>query len=147
MRSSPSSPTARPSAWSAAMKKEQHSQAEAADRLRRARAETRDMLTNSGAVGLEDFYAHMPSHRDIFAPTRETWPAVSVNARLSPIVMGIDENGDEEKIRASIWLDHHQAVEQLTWMPGGGNADPRSAGRRGRVHRPARDHDFQPIPA
>ena len=54
----------------------------------------------------------MPQHRFIFAPTRELWPASSVNARLPPMV----ENG--EKISASTWLDRHQPVEQLTWSPG-----------------------------
>ncbi|MER8570635.1 hypothetical protein NKH19_00730 [Mesorhizobium sp. M1338] len=63
-------------------------------------------------VRLEDFFAYMPQHRFIFAPTRELWPASSVNSRLPPMM----ENG--EKLSASAWLDRHQPVEQLTWFPG-----------------------------
>jgi hypothetical protein len=36
-------------------------------------------------VSLEDFYAHMPSHRYLFVPTRDLWPANSVNALIPPI--------------------------------------------------------------
>ena len=46
-------------------------------------------------VSLDDFYAYLPQHQYIFAPTRDLWPAASVNARLSPV-----------------------AVEQMTWAPG-----------------------------
>jgi hypothetical protein len=33
-------------------------------------------------VSLDDFRAHMPDHRYIFVPTRDLWPATSVDARL-----------------------------------------------------------------
>ena len=33
------------------------------------------------AVTLDDFFAYMPTHSYIYAPTREMWPASSVNAR------------------------------------------------------------------
>jgi hypothetical protein len=36
---------------------------------------------------LEDFHAYMPNHAYIFVPTREMWPAKSVNARIAPISM------------------------------------------------------------
>ena len=39
-------------------------------------------------VKLEDFYAYMPMHNYIFAPSREPWPASSVNARIPPVVIG-----------------------------------------------------------
>ncbi len=39
-------------------------------------------------VKLEDFYAYMPMHNYIFAPSREPWPAASVNARIPPVVIG-----------------------------------------------------------
>jgi hypothetical protein len=55
-----------------------------------------------------DFYAHMPTHRYIFAPCRQLWPARSVNARLGSI----------EGIAASAWLDQNRHVEQMTWAPG-----------------------------
>src|SRR5438093_8434442 len=48
-------------------------------------------------ISFVDFYAHMPTHRYIFAPCRQLWPARSVNARL----------GFVEGILASDWLDQH----------------------------------------
>src|SRR4051812_49084189 len=36
-------------------------------------------------VSLDDFYAYMPLHNYIFAPTSAHWPASSVNARIAPI--------------------------------------------------------------
>ena len=64
-------------------------------------------------VRLEDFYAYMPQHAYIFAPSRELWPAVSVNARVPPIPR---PNG--KPISAATWLDANAAVEQMTWSPG-----------------------------
>ena len=37
-------------------------------------------------VSLDDFLAYMPQHGYIFVPSREIWPASSVNARLPPVV-------------------------------------------------------------
>jgi hypothetical protein len=59
-------------------------------------------------VRLEDFVAYMPMHKYLFIPTRELWPAASVDARLPPI----------NNIRASAWLDQNKPVEQMTWAPG-----------------------------
>jgi putative DNA primase/helicase len=36
-------------------------------------------------VALADFHAYMPMHNYIYVPTREPWPASSVNARIPPI--------------------------------------------------------------
>jgi hypothetical protein len=36
-------------------------------------------------VTLDDFHAYMPSHSYIYTPTRELWPAGSVNARIPPV--------------------------------------------------------------
>jgi hypothetical protein len=69
-------------------------------------------------VSLEDFYAYMPMHNYIYTPCREMWPGTSVNARIPPVQIGIDENGNPVKIRASTWLDQNQPVEQMTWAPG-----------------------------
>ncbi|QIG49452.1 hypothetical protein G5V57_18055 [Nordella sp. HKS 07] len=66
-----------------------------------------------GALRLEDFYAYMPQHRYLFAPTRDLWPGSSVNARIPPVNIGGDK-----PIPATAWLDQHQPVEQLTWFPG-----------------------------
>ena len=35
-------------------------------------------LTVQQAVALEDFFAYLPQHTYIFTPTREMWPASSV---------------------------------------------------------------------
>ena len=77
------------------------------------------------AVSLDDFRAYMPMHCYIYAPTREMWPAVSVNARIPPLPLldhagepVLDENGDPQRIAASRWLDRHKPVEQMTWAPG-----------------------------
>jgi hypothetical protein len=68
--------------------------------------------SDCGAVSLDDFYAYMPMHSYIFAPTREMWPGASVNARIPPIGAG------EAKLSASAWLDRNNSVEQMTWAPG-----------------------------
>ena len=36
-------------------------------------------------VSLDDFNAYMPAHSYIFTPSREMWPAATVNARISPV--------------------------------------------------------------
>ena len=66
----------------------------------------------SVGVVLEDFYAYMPQRGFIFVPTRELWPAASVDARVRHV-----RDGDEA-LAASVWLSRHQAVEQMTWAPG-----------------------------
>ena len=71
-----------------------------------------DSHRNDG-VSLDDFYAYMPMHCYIFAPSREMWPASSVNARIAPI-----PGPDNKSVPASTWLDQHKAVEQMTWAPG-----------------------------
>ena len=43
-------------------------------------------------VSLADFFAYMPMHSYIFAPTNEMWPATSVNARLPPMPIPGAEN-------------------------------------------------------
>ena len=67
---------------------------------------------SGSGVTLEDFWAHMPSHSYIFAPTREFWPAASVNSRVPSVEV------DGERVKAAAWLDRNQAVEQMTWAPG-----------------------------
>src|SRR5262245_40711414 len=66
-----------------------------------------------GGCRLEDFVAYMPTHNYIFKPTRELWPAPSVNARVPPV-----DDGTGNSIPASKWLAKHRAVEQMTWAPG-----------------------------
>ena len=57
-----------------------------------------------GFICRDDFVAYMPQHTYIFIPTREPWPAASVNARLGK--------------KTNKWLDQHKPVEQMTWAPG-----------------------------
>lgn len=58
-----------------------------------------------GAASATDFYAYLPQHAYIYVPTRELWPAASVNARI-------------DMPKATEWLDRNRAVEQMTWAPG-----------------------------
>lgn len=67
-----------------------------------------------GGISLDDFHAHMPDHRYIFAPTRDMWPASSVNSRV-PWIM---EEGRDKATKPSDYLDRERAVEQMTWAPG-----------------------------
>jgi Family of unknown function (DUF5906) len=69
-------------------------------------------------VKIKDFYGYMPMHNYIFTPSREVWPAESVNACIPPIVIGVDDEGKEITIKASAWLDKNQRVEMMTWAPG-----------------------------
>jgi hypothetical protein len=80
-------------------------------RGRRGKAAPSDSATLS--VSLADFHAYMPAHSYLFAPTRELWPAASVNARIPPI-----PKADGKPMRATEWLDQNAAVEQMTWAPG-----------------------------
>ena len=81
--------------------------------------------TDPGALQLDDFYAYMPKHLYIFAPTGDMWPATSVNTRLPSVPMlkkdGTpvkDAKGKPRRRRPSVWLDKYRPVEQMTWAPG-----------------------------
>ncbi len=67
-------------------------------------------------VTVNDFYAYMPAHNYIFAPSCEMWPASSLNSRIPPISV-CDSDGKQKTISASTWLDQKRAVEQMTWAP------------------------------
>ena len=69
-------------------------------------------------VSMTDFYAHMPMHNYVFAPSRDMWPTESINSRFPPVVVGIDEEGEPIKISPAKWLDQNRAIEQMTWAPG-----------------------------
>jgi hypothetical protein len=69
----------------------------------------RQMRCEHEGVSINDFYAVMPKHFYIYVPTREPWPASSVNARVPP---------PAKNLSASAWLDQHRPVEQMTWAPG-----------------------------
>jgi len=63
--------------------------------------------TPEQAFTFTDFYAYSPDHKFLCIPTRELWPASSVNARLPKI----------EKMHPADWLDRNRAVDQMTWTP------------------------------
>jgi hypothetical protein len=73
-------------------------------------------LDTAEGVSIDDFHSYMVMHSYIFAPTRELWPASSINGRISPIP--VDEKGKPKMISASAWLDQNRPVEQMTWAPG-----------------------------
>jgi hypothetical protein len=82
-------------------------------------------LAEGRGVRLEDFYAFMPGHNYIFAPSRESWPATSVNSRIPPVPLVdgdgepvLDDDGEQVRLPANKWLDQHRPVEQMTWAPG-----------------------------
>lgn len=76
-----------------------------------------------------DFIGYLPMHNYIYIPTGQHWPAASVNSCLPPVPM-VDARGEpimksgkhnkmQKTQKASDWLDQNQAVEQMTWIPGG----------------------------
>lgn len=67
--------------------------------------------TDATEVNLTDFFAYMPTHQYIYAPTRDLWPAASVDGRMA----GPTVNG--KKIPPSRWLDQNRPVEQMVWDP------------------------------
>jgi hypothetical protein len=91
---------------------------------RRSRRASGDRTTNGKGVELSDFYAYMPMHNYIYAPSREPWPGASVNARVPPVPLVrngmpvLDDDGEQVMQNASIWLDQNKPVEQMTWAPG-----------------------------
>lgn len=75
-------------------------------------------LPAEAGVALDDFSAYLPQHNYIFTPTREPWPAASVNSQLPPMPDGTDDKGKEKFLPASVWLDRNQPVHQMSWAPG-----------------------------
>jgi len=76
-------------------------------------------------VTINDFRAYAPTHSYIFEPSREMWPASSVNSRLDPVPICdtsgnpiVDDKGKPKTVAASTWLDQNRSVEQMTWVPG-----------------------------
>ena len=63
-------------------------------------------------ITVSDFWAYLPMHSYIFAPTGEMWPGASVNSR----VPAVQANG--KALKPAQWLDSERAVEQMTWAPG-----------------------------
>jgi hypothetical protein len=77
------------------------------------------------AISLDDFYAYMPMHNYIYAPSREMWPGASINNRIPPSPLldasgapKLNKKGEPVFIAASTWIDQNRPVEQMTWAPG-----------------------------
>ncbi len=64
------------------------------------------------AIELSDFWAYLPAHQYMFTPTRELWPAASVNGQLKWPV----QNGNA--VAPSRWLDESRPIVQIAWHPG-----------------------------
>lgn len=88
---------------------------------------------DAGVVMPGDFYAYMPEHKYIFVPSRELWPASSVNARCEqpthadggPVTKPVKRKtkGGAEvwadvQVSATEWADKNQPIDQMTWAPG-----------------------------
>jgi hypothetical protein len=60
-----------------------------ADHIARLRSQLANLRAryDHGAVSIDDFFAYMPMHTYIFTPSRELWPASSVNARIPPVAV------------------------------------------------------------
>ena len=67
-------------------------------------------------ITVEDFWALAPMNSFIFVPTRDLWPAASVDARLPPMVVVVDD--EPKRIKPHVWLSSRRSVEQMTWVPG-----------------------------
>jgi Family of unknown function (DUF5906) len=71
-----------------------------------------DNRNDDDGVRLENFYSYVPMHQYIFVPTRELWPALSVDQTVPPVDVGM-----EKPMRPSAWLDTNRAAVQMTWAP------------------------------
>ena len=70
------------------------------------------------AICLADFYAVPWTHQFMFMPTRELWPAQSVDSILPPIPLPQKRNGNYVTLKPSAWLKQFRRIEQLSWVPG-----------------------------
>jgi hypothetical protein len=79
----------------------------------------------AAAVTIEDFWGYLPGNNFLYVPTREPWPAASVNAKLPPQLLfdedGLpvldEESGEQVKLPANHWLARKRSVEQMIWTP------------------------------
>jgi len=69
-----------------------------------------------GKRKITDFVAFLPARKFIFEPTRDLWPAPSVDSQISPVNIGTKD--EPKKIKASRWIEQNRHVEQMTWAPG-----------------------------
>ena len=70
-------------------------------------------------LGLDDFVAHLATHKYLYRPTGDLWLQAGVNAAVDPVLTGrIEKNGNPTYQHASDWLDEHEPVHQTVWSPG-----------------------------
>jgi RepB DNA-primase from phage plasmid/Primase C terminal 2 (PriCT-2) len=77
----------------------------------------REAKANEAGIKIDDFLAYMPMGNFIFRPTREMWPATSVDARVPPVFI-TNADGEEKMIAPSYWLRKNAPVDQMIWAPG-----------------------------
>ena len=80
----------------------------------------------------DDFHAFLPLHQYIYKHTGELWLIGGINTTLDKVVIGqkakkqtkkqIEANEPPEMvditIPASLWLDRHRPITQMSWAPG-----------------------------
>ena len=65
--------------------------------------EVTEPRAEGSGVTIDDFVAYMPGHVYIFTPSREVWPASSVNARLKPMPV-LTKDGNLNLVNAQDYL-------------------------------------------
>ena len=116
-----------------ARKNRELSEALAEERAKTGTTNGHDKSANASKILTADFFAYMPEHRYIFVPSRDLWPASSVNARCeppthadgAPVTKPVKRTGKhgadvlvDVPMSATEWLDEHQPIDQMTWAPG-----------------------------
>jgi putative DNA primase/helicase len=65
----------------------------------------KEVFALPASAATEDFHAYLPMQKTyIFVPTRDLWPASSVDSQIPPV----------EMMKASAWLAKYRAVHQMT---------------------------------
>src|SRR5262245_62871113 len=71
-----------------------------------------------------DFWHHRPSGQFVFEPTRDLWPASSVDAAIDPFpvvkngVPVLKSNGEPKTIAASRVIAKQRPVQNMVWAAG-----------------------------
>jgi len=76
-------------------------------------------------ASIDDFEAYLPSHHYVFMPTREMWPAASIDDILPTVPLFnadgtavVNAKKKPVRIKASQHLSRTKPLEQMTWAPG-----------------------------
>ena len=92
--------------------------------MKKSKPEPAPKMDEKLKLSFNDFVAYMPMHNYIWLPTREPWPASSVDSQLDPKALldsrgrpVLDKKGNPKIIPAHMWLDKNHAVHQMTWAP------------------------------